>query len=253
MQESYESMKLLLGEIKNDKLKWKLCGDLKVVALFHGMQLGYTKYCCSSCEWDCRDKKNHYVIKLWLKRTSPTPGEKNVLSPPLVLPEKIYLPPWHIKLAFRKNSVKSMDKTGRGFKYVRNKFPSVSDAKIREGIFIGPQIREMIQDKQFNEDLNETERIAWLPFKRICNDFLGNHKAANYQGVVCDLLPLSKAMGCNMRMKNHFLQSHLDFFPENLSEVSYEHGEIFHPDIMTKESGTKANGPNVCWQTIAGH
>ena len=30
------------------------------------------------------------------------------------------------------------------------------------GIFIGPQIRELMQDKQFDEDLNETERNAWL-------------------------------------------------------------------------------------------
>ena len=54
--------------------------------------------------------------------------------------------------------MKSVDKTGRGFEYVRNKFPNVSDAKIKEGMFIGPQIRKLMQDKQFDEDLNETER-----------------------------------------------------------------------------------------------
>jgi len=37
MKESYESMKLLLGKIKYDKFKWKLCGDLK---LWH-------------CFWEC--------------------------------------------------------------------------------------------------------------------------------------------------------------------------------------------------------
>ena len=82
-------MKLLLGKITHDEFKWKLLGDLKVVALLLGMQLGYTKYCCFLCEWDSRDKKNHYVNKLWPKRTSLTSGEKNVVSPPLVLPEKI--------------------------------------------------------------------------------------------------------------------------------------------------------------------
>ena len=45
---------------------------------------------------------------------------------------------------------------------MKNKFPNVSDAKIKVGIFIGPQIRELIQDKQFDEDLNETERNAQL-------------------------------------------------------------------------------------------
>jgi len=79
-----------------------------------------------------------------------------------------------------KKFVKGMGKIGCGFEYLRNKFPNVSDTKIKEGIFIGSQIRELMQDKQFDEDLNETERNASLPFERICKDFLGNHKTANY-------------------------------------------------------------------------
>ena len=59
-----------------------------------------------------------------------------------------------------KNFVKGMDKNGHGFEYVRNRFPNVSDTKIKEGIFIGPKIRELMKDKQFNEDPNETERNA---------------------------------------------------------------------------------------------
>ena len=75
-----------------------------------------------------------------------------------------------------------------------------------------------------------------LSFKRICKDFLGNHKAANYQDVVQDLLTSYKAMGCNMSLKIHFLESHLEFFfPEILGEVSDEHGERFHQDIMIME------------------
>ena len=85
MKESYESMKLLLEKVKYDEFKWKLCGDLKVVALLLGMQLRYTKYCCFLCEWDSRDKKNYYVNKLWPKRTSLMHCEENVIKPPLVL------------------------------------------------------------------------------------------------------------------------------------------------------------------------
>jgi len=118
IKESYESIKLLLGRIKYDEFKWKLCCDLKVVALLLGMQLGYTKYYCFMCEWDSRDKKNHYVNKLWPKRTSLTPAYKNV-NPPLVLPEKIVLPLLHIKLDLMKNFVKGVDKTGCGFKYIQ--------------------------------------------------------------------------------------------------------------------------------------
>jgi len=44
---------------------------------------------------------------------------------------EIYLPPLHIKLGLMKNFVKGMDKNVRGFEYMRNKFPNVSDAKTR--------------------------------------------------------------------------------------------------------------------------
>jgi len=45
-----------------------------------------------------------------------------------------------------KSFIIGMDKTGRGFKYMRNKFPNLSDAKVKEGLFIGPRIRELMQD-----------------------------------------------------------------------------------------------------------
>ena len=124
----------------------------------------------------------------------------------------------------------------------------MSDAKIKEGIFIGPQIRELMQDKQFDEDLNETERNAWLSFKRICKDLLGNHKAENYQDVMQDLLTSYKAMGCNMSLKLHFLEPHFDFLPENLGAVSDEHGEIFHQDIlaMEKRGASAESRPKDC-------
>ena len=111
-----------------------------------------------------------------------------------------------------------------------------------------------MQGKQFDEDLVETERNAWLSFKRICKDFLGDHKAANYQDVVQDLLTSTwyKSMGCNMSLKIHFLESHLDFFPENLGEVSDEHGERLHQDILAMEKRyqgkwTSSMLADYCW------
>jgi len=85
-----------------------------------------------------------------------------------------------------------------------------------------------MQDIQSDEDLKETERNAWLSFKRICKEVLGNHKETNYQVVMQDLLTSYKAMGCNMSLKIHFLEPHLDFFQENLGEVSDVHGGRFH-------------------------
>jgi hypothetical protein len=55
---------------------------------------------------------------------------------------------------------------------------------------------------------------------------LGNRKAENYHEIVSDLLTAYKPMGCNMSLKVHFLDSHLDLFPENLGTVSDKHREI---------------------------
>jgi hypothetical protein len=72
-----------------------------------------------------------------------------VLNNPLVNHEKVFLPPLHIILGLMKNFVKAMDKNGAGFMYSKHKFLRLSDARIKEGIFVGPQIRELIKDEQF--------------------------------------------------------------------------------------------------------
>jgi len=60
-------------------------------------------------------------------------------------------------------------------------------------------------------------------------------------------------MGCNMSLKVHFLESHLDFFPENLSEVIDEHGERFNQDIMAMEKRYQGKWTSImladyCWK-----
>jgi len=56
-----------------------------------------------------------------------------------------------------------------------------------------------------------------------------------------------------MSLKINLLESHLDFFPENLHEVIGEHGEDLTKTLWLWKSSTKANGPQLCWQTIAGN
>jgi hypothetical protein len=96
-----------------------------------------------------------------------------VLNNPLVNPEKVFLPPLHIKLRLTKNFAKAMDKNGAGFMYLKHKFPKLRDAKIKEGIFVGPQVRELIKDEQFEEQLNEMGKAAWQAFKNVTKSFFG--------------------------------------------------------------------------------
>ena len=81
MKETCENFKILLEKIQYDKYCWTVCCDLKVIALLMGLQLGCTKFCCFLCEWDSRDKKNHYIKKEWPKHESLTPGQKMFYIP----------------------------------------------------------------------------------------------------------------------------------------------------------------------------
>ena len=51
---------------------------------------------------------------------------------------------------------------------------------------------------------------------------------------------LSAYLNCNMSVKMHYLFSHMDRFPENLSSMSDEQGERFHQDM--KEMETRVAG-----------
>jgi hypothetical protein len=51
-----------------------------------------------------------------------------------------------------------MDQNSVGFLYLKNKFPRICDVEIKEGVFVGCQIRELIQDVKFEDQLNEVEK-----------------------------------------------------------------------------------------------
>ena len=139
-----------------------------------GLQSGYTKYCCFMCEWNSRDRHLHYVEKNWNPRQNLVPEIKSVSQRPLVEPHKVILPPLHIKLGLIKNFVKGIVKHNRGSEgsvYLKSKFPGISDAKIKEGVFIGPEIRDLINDIHFDLTLNTLERAAWVAFKDVVAGF----------------------------------------------------------------------------------
>ncbi|KAJ8869239.1 hypothetical protein PR048_030811 [Dryococelus australis] len=72
-------------------------------------------------------------------------------------------------------------------------------------------------------------------FTNATKNFLGKQGAANYREVANEIVVAYRNLGCSMSLKVHFLHSHLDSFPGNCSDVSDEHGERSHKDIMTIE------------------
>ncbi|GBL79246.1 hypothetical protein AVEN_92468-1 [Araneus ventricosus] len=63
---------------------------------------------------------------------------KNVINTIFVPPVKVLLPPLHIKLGLMKQFIKSLSKNGECFRYMCSKFPKLSEAKLKEGVFAGP-------------------------------------------------------------------------------------------------------------------
>lgn len=151
LKECYENLKHVLAKINYEDHKWMVCGDLKVISMLLGQQGGYTKYPCFLCEWDSRDKVQHYTRKEWPVRTELVPGTKNVIRENLVPRERVLLPPLHIKLGMMKQFVKALNKEGEGFKHLQQIFPALSEAKLKEGIFVGPDIRKLMKDTSFDE------------------------------------------------------------------------------------------------------
>ena len=141
----------------------------------------------------------------------------------------------HFKLGLMKNSVKAMNQEEAAFTYLREKFPRLSEATLKGGIFIGPQIREIIKDEFFDNLLQGDEKAVWDSFKFVARGILGNRRAQNYEELVNNLLQRYQKLRCNMSLKIHFLHSHLDFSPENCGAVSDEHGERIHQDISSFE------------------
>lgn len=134
-----------------------------------------------------------------------------------------------------KQFVKALKGKGKCFKYLEKEFPEISDAKLKEGIFDGTQIRKMLKDENFIKSMNKKEKAAWISFKKVVENFLGNHKSDDYEQIVMDMVENFGKLGCLMNLKLHFLNSHLDYFPNEFRRLYEEQGERFHQDIKVME------------------
>ena len=113
----------------------------------------------------------HYSRKDWPARKSLEPGIMNMENQPLVEPSKILLPSMHLKLGLVKIFVKAVNQAEAAFTYLREKFPRLSEAKLKEGVFIGPQIRDLIKDEYFDRLLQGDEKAAFLfPAEFLCSE-----------------------------------------------------------------------------------
>ena len=180
--------------------------------------------------------------KDWPVRKHLTVGENIIINEPLVDSRKIIFPPLHLKLSLMKHFVKALDTDGYCFKYLCESFPALSYEKIKAGVFDCPQIRQLMKDNAFLNSMNKTERQAWLSFVSVVENFLGNTKSDDYRNIVETILENYYKLGCNMSIKVHFLNSHLEQFPDNLGAVSDEQASVFIKILKLWKRDTKNDG-----------
>ena len=140
-----------------------------------------------------------------------------------------------------KNFVKAMDQLSKGFKHICELFPNKTEAKLKQGVFIGPEIRKLLKDENSKEKLNPNELAARNAFESVVQNFLGKYKAANHEEEIDKMLHACEEMGAHMSLKMHFLHAHLHFFTENNGNVSDEHRERFHQEIKIIERRYQEN------------
>ena len=62
------------------------------------------------------------------------------------------MPPLHIKPGLMKSFVKAMAKhCSNGFDFLSKTFPKLSQAKLKEGFFVGPQIRKVFEEQSLKK------------------------------------------------------------------------------------------------------
>jgi len=182
MKELYEKVKLLSCVQYNIYL-WNTCGDLKVIVLLVGMQLAFTRFCCFLCEWDFGTKDCHCCMKEWYRCEQFQPGQKDIRNEPLVHLKKIFLLSLHVTKSF----VKVLDHDGKAFHYLLQNSPQISETKIREGNFFGPQMWRTRILMHYSSGLKEVFQKLW---KVVAYNFLGIHKSPNYRTLVENMLNL---------------------------------------------------------------
>ena len=151
MKEDYQNVKILLSALKYNQFGWEVIGDFKMVAFLMGMQGGFTKFPCYLCLWDSRNRDLYYKQRNWPLRTGFVVGAHNVKQEPLVEPKKVLMPPLHIKVGLIKQFVTKLNPESRAFKHIQELFPKLSEAKVKAGVFVGRQVKQLINPEKLSK------------------------------------------------------------------------------------------------------
>lgn len=118
------------------------------------------------------------------------------------------------------------------------KFPSLLEVKLKEGIFTESDIRRFLADQEFVNLMTDLQKQEWFSFKDVVELFFGKNKD-NYKNAV--RTKSFQVLSFLNSLKVHFLLNHQVYFSEILGALSEEEGERFHQD------GKNNNGRLYFW------
>ena len=121
----------------------------------------------------------------------------------------------HLKLRLMKNFVKAMNQEEAAITYLREKFPRLSEAKLKEGIFTGPQ-RDLIKGEYFDKLVEGDEKAAWDCVEFLVKGFLGNRRAKDYEMLVNNPFAELPEIRLQHVTKNTLPSLAFGFFPREL-------------------------------------
>ena len=101
-----------------------------------------------------------------------------------------------MKLGLMKLYVKELPTEGLRFKYLIYVFRDRSKESIKASEFNGPQLQQLVKDKYLIGTMSELKKIAWLLFKDLFKNFLGN----NDTKILMKLLESYRRIGCKINI-----------------------------------------------------
>ncbi|GBN47827.1 hypothetical protein AVEN_237124-1 [Araneus ventricosus] len=135
-----------------------------------------------------------------------------------------------------KQFIKSPPKYGECFRYLCYKFPKLSEARLKEGVFSGPHIRKLLSSSLFSETMGDKEKEAWASFKDVVHRCLENTKDPLCKTIVQRMLTAYEAQRCKMSLKVHFPYSHI---------VKSRVKDFTRISVISRDS-TKEDGTSTC-------
>ena len=76
----------------------------------------------------------------------------------------VLLPPLHVKLDLMEQFVQAQDQESKVFKCLQTYFPKLSEAKVKAGVFVVPQIKRIQQYAEFPKVLVKTKNAVLCIF-----------------------------------------------------------------------------------------